>query len=146
MEFNQGIVWNTKTTQYNEKDNITYSTGTFNSVRNIEELKDNCSEKVKDKPEPIIEGPYKTFEDAVKRGRELKIIKTRSPGKPGEDKVKNGFYMVNLSGKMRVLSENNLFQTSHSTSGMGKGKYCIRPCYSDLEDSCTLKWYLIYYE
>lgn len=146
MEFNQGIVWNTKTTQYNEKDNITYSTGTFNSVRNIEELKDNCSEKVKDKPEPIIEGPYKTFEDAVKRGRELKIIKTRSPGKPGEDKVKNGFYMVNLSGKMRVLSENNLFQTSHSTSGMGKGRYCIRPCYSDLEDSCTLNWYLIYYE
>jgi len=49
MEFEEGIVWNTKTTYYDEKDAITYSTGTFNSVKNIELLKDNCSENIKEK-------------------------------------------------------------------------------------------------
>ena len=47
--FSEGIEWNTNTTKYNKIDNITYSTGTFNSVKNIKELKDNCSEKVKEK-------------------------------------------------------------------------------------------------
>ena len=35
MEFKEGIEWNTKTTQYDNNDKITYSTGTFNSVKNI---------------------------------------------------------------------------------------------------------------
>ena len=59
MEFKEGIKWNTKTTQYDKKDDITYSTGTFNSVKNIERLKSGCSEKVKiDRGEPIIKKFY----------------------------------------------------------------------------------------
>ena len=144
MEFKKGIVWNTKTTQYDKKDDITYSTGTFNSVKHIELLKDGCSEKIKDIP--IIEGPHKTFEHVVKRGRELKVIKRRSPKKPSEDKIKNGYYTVNISGNNIVLSQDKLFKTSRVTSGMGKSKYCIRPCYSDLYEPKTLEWWLIYYE
>ena len=45
MDFKEGIIWNTKTTHYDKKDDITYSTGTFNSVKHIEQLKDGCSEK-----------------------------------------------------------------------------------------------------
>lgn len=144
MDFKEGIIWNTKTTHYDKKDDITYSTGTFNSVKHIEQLKDGCSEKVKDIP--IIEGPYKTFEGMVKKGRELKVIKRRSPKKPGEDKIINGYYTVNISGKNIVLSQDKLFKTSRVTSGMGKSKYCIRPCYSDINDPNTLEWWLIYYE
>ena len=80
------------------------------------------------------------------RGRELKIIIRRSPKKPGDDKLINGFYSVNISGKIRVLNVEKLFQTSRVTSGMGKSKYCIRPCYSDFYDLNTLQWWLIYYE
>jgi len=82
----------------------------------------------------------------VKRGRELKVIKRRSPKKPGEDKIMNGYYTVNISGKNIVLSQDKLFKTSRVTSGMGKSKYCIRPCYSDINDPNTLEWWLIYYE
>jgi len=148
MEFKKGIKWNTKTTQYNEKDDLTYSTGTFNSVKHIEQLKDNCSEKVKDidRGEPILGGPYQTFERTVKEGRVLNVIKRRSPKKPGEDKLKDGYYVVNISGKTRILSQDKLVETSRVTSGMGKSKYCIRPCYSDLNDPNTLEWWLIYYE
>ncbi len=148
MVFIKGIVWNTKTTHYDEKDDITYtSTGTFNSVKHIDQLKDGCSEKVTEiSKEPEISKSYNTFEEAVKYGRELKIITRRSPKKPDESKMKNGFYMVNISGKKRILSENELFQTSKVTSGMGKSKYCIRPCYSDVNDPKTIQWRLIYYE
>ena len=144
MEFKEGIKWNTKTTQYDKKDDITYSTGTFNSVKHIEQLKSGCSEKVK--IEPIVDGPHNTFDGAVSKGRELKVIKRRSPKKPNEDKLKIGYYIVNISGKNKVLSQDNLFETSRVTSGMGKSKYCIRPCYSDVYDPNTLEWWLIYYE
>ena len=40
--------WNTNTTKYNKIDNITYSTLRI-VLKNIKELKDNCSEKVKEK-------------------------------------------------------------------------------------------------
>lgn len=162
MEFKEGIIWNTKTTQYDKNDDITYSTGTFNSVKHIEQLKDGCSEKVKlptsdnpktskkkvkkDKDEPIVDGPHGTFEDTVKRGRDINVIKTRSPKKPGENKIKDGCYTVNISGRNRILSQDDLFKTSRVTSGMGKSKYCIRPCYSDINDPNTLEWWLIYYE
>ena len=144
MDFTDGIVWNTKTTLYNKEDNITYSTGTFNSVKHIEQLVGGCSEKVKgDIPEPEISDPFETFEQAVKWGREGEIIK-RSPKK--QDKDSNGFHMVNIAGNKRILSENDLFQTSRSTSGMGKNKYCIRPYYLDIDNTNTLQWRLIYHK
>ena len=146
MEFKKGIRWNTKTTYYDTNDDITYSTGTFNSVKNIDELKNGCSEKVHIITEPIIDGPHNTFDLAVQRGRELKIIIRRSPKKPGDDKLIDGYYGVNISGSKRVLNVEELFQTSRVTSGMGKSKYCIRPCYSDTTDPNTLEWWLIYYE
>lgn len=58
----------------------------------------------------------------------------------------NGYYTVNISGKNIVLSQDKLFKTSRVTSGMGKSKYCIRPCYSDINGPNTLEWWLIYYE
>lgn len=63
-----------------------------------------------------------------------------------ENKIKDGFYMVNISGKKRILSENDLFQTSRVTSGMGKSKYVIRNYYSNITDPNTIQWRLIYYK
>lgn len=147
MIFKKSIQWNTKTTHYDKEDKMTYSTGTFNSVKNINGLQGNSSEKEKKSiTEPIMEGPHTTFENAVKEGRKLKVITRRSPKKPGVDKIKNGYYTVNISGKWRVLSENHLFETKRVTSGMGKSKYCIRPCYRDTSDPSTLEWWLIYYD
>ena len=147
MEFKEGIEWNTKTTIYDKKDNKTYSCGTYNSVKNIKGLETNSSEKVKKNiSEPEISKPFDTFEEAVKYGKDkIKIIK-RSPKKPDQNKIINGFYMVNISGKKRILSENDLFQTSRVTSGMGKSKYVIRNCYSNINDPNTIQWRLIYYK
>ena len=149
MEFTdtEDIEWNTKTTFYDKKSKKTYSSGTFNSVKNIKGLKDNSSEKVKTIiTEPEISEPYNTFEEAVEYGKNIVEIIKRTPKKPDETKMKNGFYMVNISGKKRILSENNLFQTSRVTSGMGKSKYVIRNCYSDVNDPNTIQWRLIYYK
>jgi len=147
MEFEEGIEWNTKTTIYDKKDNKTYSSGTYNSVKNIKGLESNLSEKEKKIIiEPEISNPFKTFEEVVKYGKEeVKVIK-RSPKKPDKNKMKNGFYMVNISGGKRVLSVNDLFLTSRVTSGMGKSKYVIRNCYSDINDPTTIQWRLIYFK
>jgi len=146
MEFKEGIEWNTKTTIYDKKDNKTYSSGTYNSVKNIKGLEDNSSQKVKTIiTEPEISNPFNTFEEIVEYGKKLKIIK-RTPKKPDKNKIKDGFYMVNISGKKRILSENDLFQTSRVTSGMGKSKYVIRNYYSNIADPNTIQWRLIYYK
>ena len=147
MEFKEGIEWNAKTTIYDKKDNKTYSSGTFNSVKNIKGLESNSSEKAKiNVPEPEISDPFNTFEEAVYHGKNVVKIIKRTPKKPNEKKMKDGFYMVNISGKKRILSENDLFQTSRVTSGMGESKYTIRNCYSDINDPSTIQWRLIYYE
>ena len=55
MEFKKGIKWNTKTTYYDQTEDITHSKGTFNSVKNIEQLKECCSQKVKIKEDDLYE-------------------------------------------------------------------------------------------
>ena len=38
MEFKEGIKWNSKSSVYDEYHKLTYSTGTYNSVKYIDEL------------------------------------------------------------------------------------------------------------
>lgn len=149
MEYKKGIIWNTKTTQYNKKDDITYSTGTFNSVKHIEQLKGGCSEKVKeDRGEPTIkkfghmkgaDGPdFKSLKDYVK----TKLNKKRGPNTLKEN---NGFYESNIRGIKKVYSTEEIYKERKCNIENGAG-YGIRPCYSDVTDPNTLEWWLIYYE
>ena len=101
MEFKEGIIWNTTTTQYDKNDDITYSTGTFNSVNNIEQLKGNCSEKVKeDRGEPTI----KKFHGKIGQGEMIRWFRTNL-----KDKMtgKRGPIIKNLIHQifMKVLLE-----------------------------------------
>lgn len=156
MEFKEGIIWNTKTTQYDKNDDITYSKGTFNSVKHIEQLKDGCSEKVKeDRGEPTIKKFY--GDGGQKDGIEYfkNNLKTKLGGKgPNKTKInENGYYIRPIGkGKDRknVLSTGKMFNhrkwNLDGDSSKKRTQYTWFPCYSDINDPKTLEWWLIYYE
>lgn len=149
MVYKEGIVWNTKTTQYDKHDNITYSKGTFNSVKHIEQLKEGSSEKVKeDRGDPTIKKFYgeegqnemiKWFKDNLKD--------KMSEGKRGPNmkKINNGFFKGSIRKSLQILSTGEVNREKRWGFGKEPG---IRsyPCYSDVNDQNTLQWWLIYYE
>ena len=147
MDFKEGIVWNTKTTQYDKKDDITYSTGTFNSVKHIEQLKDGCSEKVKEeRGDPIIKKFY--GESGQNQMIDWFKINIKIKGKRGPNKKKIddlGFYKGAIRKGLEILSTEEVNKEKRWGFGDGPG---IRsyPCYSDINDLNTLQWWLIYYE
>ena len=144
MEFGKGIIWNTKTTKYDSTNDITYSIGTFNSVKNISQLSSNSSELVKsDRGEPKIE-IFKTQKEVKDYYEtELKpIFGGRGPNKhPGQDT--NGFY-VDTNVKY-ILSTHDLYKKRKDWLNNQKRPYRVRPCYEDVNDASTLQWWLIYY-
>lgn len=144
MEFTdtEDIEWNTKTTFYDKKAKKTYSSGTFNSVKNIKGLKDNSSEKVKEpKEEPIIKD-FRDFNE-LKTYVKKYLNKKRGPNK--FNKNSNGFYESNIRGKKKVYSTNEIHAERRCNIKNGAG-YGIRPCYSDVNDPNTIQWRLIYYK
>ena len=152
MEFKKGIKWNTKTTNYNEKDEITYSTGTFNSVKHIEQLKEGCSEKVKeDRGEPEIKkfyGKVGQVEMIEWFKNNLKNKMDRKKGPRRKNKIEGElFYRATIRKKYpgEILHCSIIEKEKRWGFGDGPG---IRsyPCYSDINDPNTLEWWLIYYE
>ena len=157
MDFKKGTVWNTKTTHYNEKDDITYITcRSFNSVKHIEQLKDNCSEKVKeDRGEPTIKKFY--GDKGQKEGKEYfkNNLKSKLGGKgPNKTKInENGYYIRPLgkgNDRKNVLSTEKMYDhrkwNLDGDSSKKRTQYTWFPCYSDINDPNTLEWWLIYYE
>lgn len=141
MDFKEGIVWNTKTTQYDITDDITYSTGTFNSVKHIEQLKEGSSEKVKeDRGDPNII-KKKTF-------TKIKVvILEKWKGRRGPNKRKknnDGFYEAIIKNKKKVYSFEEMKKKPYI--GAANNDYWLYPCYSNVNDPNTLEWWLIYYE
>jgi hypothetical protein len=145
MEFKKGIIWNTKTTNYNKTDDITYSTGTFNSVKYIGELKDNCSEKVKtERGDPIIK-KFQTFDELKKFVKEN--LKSIMQGKRGPNMKKindNGFYEATIKKVKKVWSCEEMNNKPYI--GSANNNYWHYPCYRDVSDPSTLEWWLIYYD
>jgi len=156
MEFTEGIEWNTKTTNYNKKDDITYSTGTFNSVKHIPQLNEGCSEKIKeDRGDPTIQKFY--GKEGQNKGIEFFKNNLKSKfGGNGPNKTKlgeNGYYTRPLGkdkGRKNVLSTDKLFKhrkwNLDGDSSKKRTQYTWFPCYSDVTDPNTLEWWLIYYE
>ena len=147
MEFKKGIVWNTKTTQYDKTDDFTYSTGTFNNVKHIEQLKDCSSEKVKrDREEPII----KKFNDQQEMIVWFKDkLKKEMPGKRGPRKRKTnaaGFYTAAVRDKQQVYSTDDIYELRKWAVSNPRPNFRSWPCYTDVNDPSTLQWWLIYYE
>jgi hypothetical protein len=156
MEFKKGIKWNTKTTNYNSNDDITYSTGTFNSVKHIEQLKDGCTEKVKeDRGEPFIKKFY--GDSGEKDGMEFfkDKLKDKFGGKgPNQTKQNtDGFYVRPLGkdkNRKDVLSTEKMYKhrkwNLDGINSKGRTQYTWFPCYSDVNDPKTIEWWLIFYE
>ena len=156
MELKEGISWNSNTTQYNKTDDITYSTGTFNSVKHIKQLKDNCSEKVKtNRGEPKIE--IFIGEDGEQEGMDFyknnlkSILKGRGPNKT--KKNDEGFFIRPLgkdSKRKEVLSIKRLHDhrkwNLDGDASKKRTQYTWFPCYTDVNDPNTLQWWLIWYE
>ena len=149
MKFIKGIVWNTKTTQYDKKDDITYSTGTFNSVKYIEQLKDSCTEKLKEnRGDPTIKKFYGEEGQNEMMNWFKNNLKDKMPnGKrgPNKKKITNGFYKGSIRKGLEILSTDKV--NKEKKWGFGEG-YGVRsyPCYSDVNDPNTLEWWLIYYD
>ena len=148
MDFKEGIVWDTKTTLYNKNDNITYSKGTYNSVKHIKQLKDSCSERVKEnRGDPTImkfygkEGQNKMiqwFKDNL-------TYKMKGKRGPKKKKITNEFYKGSIRKGLEILSTNEVNKEKRWGFGEEPGVRSY-PCYSDVTDPNTLEWWLIYYE
>jgi hypothetical protein len=122
---------------------VVHSKYTMLNPKNIANLKQE-EEIVNIKEDLLrIEGPFIKFEDCFNKGLSLGIIKHKKI----KDREPNelGYYMVNICGNKRVLSNQDFLDTSRVTSGMGvTSKWCIRPCYEDIKDKTTLQWYFIH--
>ena len=148
MDFKEGIVWDTKTTHYNKNDNTTYSKGTYNSVKYIEQLKDSCSEKVKENRGDPKDKIFYGKEGQNEMIEWFKVnLKDKMKGKRGPNKkqITNGFYKGSIRKGLEILSTNEVDKEKRWGFGKEPG---IRsyPCYSDVTDPNTLEWKLFYYE
>ncbi len=148
MEFGKGIIWNTNTTKYDLTNDITYSTGTFNSVKNIKQLSSNSSELVKpDRGDPEIvifygENGQTEMIDWFKENIKSKMKKgTRGPRKK---KSESGFYKSSIRNGLQILSTEEV--KKERKWGFEKLGYRSYPCYIDINDASTLQWWLIYYD
>ena len=149
MEFKKGIKWNTKTTHYETHDDITYSTGTFNSVKHITQLKDGCSEKNKEERGDPLEAPVFEGEDGQKKMKKwfeenLKKMMPKGKRGPSTRKIIDGFYKGSIRHGMEILSTEKVEREKRWGFGEGPG---IRSyaCYKDITDPTTLQWRLFYY-
>lgn len=153
MEFKKGIIWNTKTTKYDRKDDLTYSNGTFNSVENIEQLRDGCSHKVKNvRGEPKIE-KFKGEKGQLKMIEWYKgnLAKNR-PGKRGPQKKKpiiedgKKFFKATIRNNKCVILTTELVLNERKWGFNEDTTLRSYPCYADKENPDTLEWWLIYYD
>ena len=131
MEYVNGIKWNTKTTYFDTRDNLTYSTGTFNSVKNISQLKSDCSEKVKnDRPNPEIKKFY--GEDGQKEMIQWfkNNLKNKMTGTKGPKMIKpssSGFFEKSLR-RIKILSTDEVYKERRwGFNNIGPG-YRSYPC------------------
>ena len=142
MEFKKGTVWDTKTTKYNKEDDTTYSKGTFNSVKHIEQLKDGCSEKVKE----IFDVKYEICENwEILKEKCIPLrYKIRKPIK----RDPNGFYVTSLNKKSEKVSLKQSIEAKDRAYGHNKNKEKTWrryiPCYRDINNKETLVYLLIY--
>lgn len=153
MEFKKGIVWNTRTTEYNENDDITYSKGTFNNPKYIPQIfnKADLPEKVKkDRGEPIVKKFYGEkgqieMIDWFKANLKDKMDNFKKRG-PRKKTKTNEFYKGSIRNGSKILS--TIEVNKEKKWGFSDHKPGIRsyPCYSDINDANTLEWWLIYYE
>ena len=156
MEFVEGIKWDSNTTNFVSIDNLSYSNGTYNSVKHVEQLKDGCSEKVKEeRGEPTIQKFYgvKGEQEGMKFFKDNLKVKFGGTG-PNKTKLKDsGFYIRPLGrdkDRENVLSTKKMYTNRKwNLDGNSKKKrtqYTWFPCYEDVTDPNTLQWWLIYYE
>ena len=150
MEFKEGIVWNTKTTRYDKKDDITSSTGTFNSVKHIEQLNDGCSEKIK---LPFITKKV-NFNEISKLFHKGGKYYSKNKRGPRKKKTEDGYQKETPTWMRKegpkIISK-SIFEEKEKNGEWGfysiKGNsYRCWACYSDINDPKTLEWWLIYYE
>lgn len=146
MIFMEGLRWNTKTTIYNRKESITQSSGAFNSVKYINELRTN--KVVKSDDYPIIE-KFKGVDGQEKMRKFFNDnLKSKMPGKRGPNKKKeddNGFYKGAIRKGPQILSTAEV-EKEKRWGFSDSIKVRSYPCYSDVNDKNTLEWWLIYYD
>lgn len=147
MDFKKGIIWNTNTTFYHDDDDITYSKGTFNSVKYIDQLQDNCSNKAKKYTgDPTIQKFYGECGQQEMINWFKNNLKAKMSGRRGPNKKKpiSKFYKGSIRNGLEVLSTSQV--NKERRWGLKNGIVRSYPCYSDVSDPSTLEWWLIYYE
>lgn len=103
MIFKENIPWNTNTTTYDIKEKMTFSTGTFNSVKNILQLSGNSSQLVDTNSNDLYH--VKKDEYRIDEGEQLVEFWNRCKTKysrnqfTDENKDMNGFYKTSTTKK-----------------------------------------------
>jgi hypothetical protein len=154
MIFKEGIIWNTKTTQYNSREKITScTTNTFNNPNKIEQLKEYSSsdEEKEFRCEPIIKKFYgdealndviswfkNNLKDKMPKGTQGPRIKTKNEEGFYEGAIRNGKQVLSTA----EVNKEYRWGFKEGSSGVQRNY----PCYSDTKDPKTLEWWLIYYE
>jgi len=168
MKFKTGIEWDTKTSKYDSASSVTHSTGTYNSTKHIEQLKDNCSEKTKsprgnwyikkfigENSQKEMKQWFNTYlknsineylsKNTADTDTENKKKKVNGPRTKEKD---NGFYKGSITQKSgnkggpEILSTSTL--SSRDWTFVTKSIFRSYPCYSDTNKSDTLEWWLIW--
>ena len=148
-DFSDDVEWLSNTTTYSKKKKKTIAKKTFNG-----KVSNNGGQMFE---EEVRELTIKKFygEKGEKEGKEFfKInLKPKIGGRgPNNSKIVNGFYIRPLGkGKDRkdILSTEKLYKLRKwnldGDPSKERTQYTWFPCYSDVNDSKTLEWWLIYY-
>lgn len=151
MNFKKGIVWNTNTTLYNMKNDITsIKKPTFNNVDNIEQLnKTSLKNEEKSIDEPIIKKFYgeKGQTEMINWFKDkLKNIMPTNRG-PNRKKINDdGFYYGSIRKGLEILSTEKVYKERNWGFSAEKDGIRSYPCYSNIKDPKTLEWWLVYYD
>ena len=137
------IEWSSSTTKV--KKGKVYSAGTNNSVKYVEALRENCTEP--NVTDLKIDKFYGEEGFDMLRERIRTTFGNRVPSRGSIEKRKNseGFYVNKRISKIKdkVLTNDDVEKNKYWGVKDTRRWY---PCYTNIEDSSTLQWWLIYYE
>jgi hypothetical protein len=132
------IPWYSTSSKYNKKHAVTISKGTYNNEKLFEKNKTQIKEEER---EPII-NIFNTQEEGI--DYHSKTFKSGT-GPRKKEPNKEGFYEANIRGVTKVYSCKEIYDNRKCNIDNCAG-YAFRPCYTDINDITTIKWYFIHNE
>ena len=137
-DFSDDIKWNSNSTNYSEKNKKQFQK-TFNA-----EISDGKENSDDEKDEPIIvkfNGKWNIVEKDIRKFLKSKNLGRIMKKSPNDE----GFYIGNIRNTSGILTTD--FVEKNKGSGLNdETKKRVYPCYTDITDSSTIQWWVIYHD